>query len=264
MERPIDIGSTSQDRRTDDSLSPGYRIYGARLALWWERIWFCLWPALCVVATFLIVSLFSLLPTLNGWLHLLILIGFGLAFAYAIGWLIPGLRRPSRKEAIRRLEQVNALEHRPLTRIEDKLATGNTDPEAAALWELYRRRTASELGKLRIGAPHPNIVAKDPFALRAILALLLMVALSSAGRMRRSDSARGDAILSGFDFGEGVTVTLSLRRRPTPHARRCSWNIGPGRRHGGSTTQAAPAEISIFPPAASCWRSFRACRKRRR
>jgi len=144
-------------------------------------------------------------------MHLVILIGFGLALAYAIGWLLPGLRRPGRSEAIRRLEQVNELEHRPLTRLEDRLATGNTDREAAALWELYRRRTLSQLGRLRIGAPHPNVVAKDPYALRAILGLLLIVALivgwkDAPERIERSLTPS----LSGFNFGEEVTVTLSI------------------------------------------------------
>jgi uncharacterized protein (TIGR02302 family) len=232
-----------------NAASHGFRIYGARLAIWWERVWFCLWPALCVVAAFLIVSLLGLLPDLNGWLHLVILIGFGLAFAYAIGWLVPGLRRPSRREAIRRLEQVNQLEHRPLTRIEDPLATGNVDREAAALWELYRRRTASQLGNLRIGAPHPNIVAKDPFALRAVLGLLLVVALvvgwkDAPERLHRAVSPS----LSGFDFGSDVTVTLSV----TPPA---YTDVAPlflehrPASETGADTAAAPAAISI--PAGS-------------
>src|SRR6185295_17099379 len=87
----------------------------------------------------------------------------------------------------------------------------NTDPEAAALWEFYRRRTKSELGNLRIGAPHPNIVAKDPFALRAILALLLIVALIVGWKDAPERITRSFVpTLSGFDFGEGVTVTLSI------------------------------------------------------
>ena len=247
----IDSPKPQSSTHAAEAVSHGFRVYGARLAIWWERMWFCVWPALCVIAAFLIVSLLGLLPDLNGWLHLVILIGFGLALAYAIGWLVPGLRRPSRGEAIRRLEQVNALEHRPLTRIEDRLATGNHDREAAALWELYRRRTASQLGKLRIGAPHPNIVAKDPFALRAILGLLLVVALvvgwkDAPERLERAVKPS----LSGFNFGDEVTVTLSI----TPPAytdvaplfleHRPSSDAG-----AGSTDQAAPATISI--PAGS-------------
>lgn len=227
-------------------MSPGYRIYGARLALWWERVWFCLWPALCVAATFLIISLFSLLPALNGWLHLLVLIGFGLAFAYAIGWLIPGLRRPSRHEAIRRLEQVNELEHRPLTRIEDRLATGNTDPEAAALWDFYRRRTKSEIGNLRIGAPHPNIVAKDPFALRAILGLLLIVALIVGWKDAPERIARSFVpTLSGFDFGDGVTVTLSITPPAYTNVAPLFLEKRPSVDETEGTAQAAATEIHI-------------------
>ena len=205
-----------------------------------------MWPALCVVATFLIISLFSLLPALNGWLHLLILIGFGLAFAYAVGWLIPGLRRPSRHEAIRRLEQVNELEHRPLTRIEDRLATSNTDPEAAALWDFYRRRTKSEIGNLRIGAPHPNIVAKDPFALRAILGLLLIVALIVGWKDAPERIARSFVpTLSGFDFGDGVTVTLSITPPAYTNVAPLFLEKRPSVDETEGTAQAAATEIHI-------------------
>jgi uncharacterized protein (TIGR02302 family) len=220
----------------------------ARLAIWWERLWFCLWPLLCVVAAFLIVALWGLLPELNGWVHLGILILFGLALAYAIGWLLPALRRPSRGDAIRRLERVNELEHRPLTRLEDGLAAGSTDPEASALWEFYRRRTYAALGSLRIGAPHPNIVAKDPFALRAILGLLLIVAIA-VGWQDAPDRLRQAFLpsLTGFQFGDTVTVTLSV----TPPA---YTNVAPLFLESRPSSEAAaaetaPAEIRI--PAGS-------------
>jgi uncharacterized protein (TIGR02302 family) len=201
---------------------------------------------LCVIAAFLIVSLLGLLPDLNGWLHLIVLIGFGLALAYAIGWLLPGLRRPSRTEAIRRLEQVNELEHRPLTRLEDQLATGNVDREAAALWDLYRRRTQSQLGNLRIGAPHPNVVAKDPFALRAILGLLLVVAIivgwrDAPERLERSLTPS----LSGFSFGDGVTVTMSITPPAYTNVAPLFLEHNPASEPGAAEGATPPAAISV-------------------
>jgi uncharacterized protein (TIGR02302 family) len=141
---------------------------------------------------------------------------------------------------------VNDLEHRPLTRIEDKLATSNTDPEAAALWDFYRRRTRSELGNLRIGAPHPNIVAKDPFALRAILALLLIVALIVGWKDAPERITRSFVpTLSGFDFGEGVTVTLSITPPAYTNVAPLFLEKRPMADTTESTAQAAPAEIHI-------------------
>jgi len=119
----------------------------------------------------------DLLPELNGLAHSAILLAFAIGFVLLL-WL--GLRRfalPSQSAARRRIEIVNALAHRPLATLEDELAGGRSDPAALALWELHRRRLAERLGRLRIGLPHIGLAARDPFALRGLVVLLLALTL---------------------------------------------------------------------------------------
>ena len=52
----------------------------ARLALFWERLWPRLVPALCVAAVFIAVVFFDLLPSLATWLHIVALALFALTF----------------------------------------------------------------------------------------------------------------------------------------------------------------------------------------
>jgi uncharacterized protein (TIGR02302 family) len=157
--------------------TPGGRLLLARLALLWERAWPQLLPAAALAGLFLALALFDLLPELDAWLHTALLAGFALAFLYL---LIRGLRRigpPDALAARRRLEVASGLAHRPLAALDDKLAGGQSDPAAAGLWELHRRRLRAELGRLRVGLPRPGLARRDPLALRGLVVLLLFVAV---------------------------------------------------------------------------------------
>ncbi len=190
---------------------PGLRIWLARWAILWERLWPSLWPASLVIGLFLILALFDLLPALPGWLHLALLIGFAVAFAYAIGRFWPALAFPGRMAGIRRLERVNSLDHRPLTGLADSLATAATDPEATALWEFNRRRLARMLGRLRIGLPRGGLVERDPVALRALVGLVLAVALVAGWNDAPERLARAlMPNLNSFAASGPVTLTVSI------------------------------------------------------
>lgn len=159
-------------------LSLLHRLWLARLAIGWERIWQAVWPALTLAGLFIALALSDLLPDLNGYLHSAVLAAFAVAFL-ALLWLgFRGLALPDPAAARRRIELVNALPHRPLATLEDELAGGRSDPAAAALWELHRRRLASRLGRLRVGLPRGSLAARDPYALRGIVVLLLAVTLA--------------------------------------------------------------------------------------
>ncbi|MGH6962559.1 MAG: DUF4175 family protein, partial [Dongiaceae bacterium] len=114
---------------------PRFRIWLARWAILWERFWPSFWPTFVVVGLFLIAALFDLFSLLPGWLHLALLVGFAVAFAYAFGRIWPALRFPGFMEGLRRIERVNELVHRPLTGLADDLATSAGDPAASRLWE---------------------------------------------------------------------------------------------------------------------------------
>ena len=83
-------------------------------------------------------------------------------------------KRPTREKSLARIEQVSALEHRPLTAYNDTISHEAASPETAALWQAHRDRAAQSLDKLKSGPARPRVDRYDPFALRALLVLMLV------------------------------------------------------------------------------------------
>lgn len=159
----------------------GRRLLLARAALLWERAWPALWPAAGVVGAFLVLALFDLPARLPGALHALLL---ALMMGLLAGGLYLGLRKfrlPDRDAARRRIETASGLPHRPLATLEDRLAGGASDPDTAALWQAHRARMAAAAKRLRVGVPAAGLLRRDPYALRAVLGLLLLIAAVDAG-----------------------------------------------------------------------------------
>jgi uncharacterized protein (TIGR02302 family) len=167
-----------------------------------ERLWPRLWLPIGVAGTFVLVSLLGLWPLLGRNAHLALLWVFAIVF---VASLVPVLRvsLPRREEALRRLEERSGVPHRPATALEDNPA-GETSPAARSLWQAYRRRMAEAVEKLKPGTPRPRTDRLDPFALRALLGLLLIVAVAATwGQMR-------ERVATAFDLGASKTVA-SLR-----------------------------------------------------
>jgi len=158
---------------------PGLRgkLALARLSLAWEALWPALWPATGISGLFIVLALFDILPALPGWLHAVILF----AFVVALGWAVVGAVRrfiwPALQDGRRRIEQASGLAHRPLTAVDDALAAGGASAAGAALWKLHQQRMAESARQLRVGVPEPGLARRDPLALRAGLAVLLVVAV---------------------------------------------------------------------------------------
>lgn len=150
----------------------------ARAALLWERLWLALWPLMTTLGLFAAVALLDVLPYLPGWLHFVVLAGFVTALGAASALLVRRLTMPRRAEARHRLEQDSGLDHRPLSSLEEKLVTPSDDPEAKALWKAHQARLKDRLEQLRVRWPHPGLAAADPLALRALVALGLVVGVA--------------------------------------------------------------------------------------
>jgi len=157
------------------------RISLSRLALFWEHTWPALWPVAGILCLFLVFALLDLLPGLPGWLHAVILAGFGSALIWALWRMLGSLRLPDSAAAQRRLERINNLPHRPFDAIDDEIATPESDPETQRLWQLHRERMAQRLKGLRVGWPHPALIRRDRFAARVVLVPLLAVVAIGAG-----------------------------------------------------------------------------------
>ncbi|WP_334150277.1 TIGR02302 family protein [Hyphomicrobium sp.] len=149
------------------------KIWRARMAVVLEQVWLKLWLVIAVVAVFLLVSYAGLWPRLPLPLHVVVLGLFGLALAVALASFLR-VAWPSREDAIRRIERVSGVPHRPATSYEDTLSAPSSDPATQAIWQAHRARMAALLGKLRSGKPRPRTDRFDPFAIRAALLLGLV------------------------------------------------------------------------------------------
>jgi uncharacterized protein (TIGR02302 family) len=201
------------DRSSDPDAPFLTRLRLARAALLWERVWPACWPVLAVLASFLILGLFDLLPLLPGLFHAALLLGSGAAIVVALAVITRRIVLPDRIAARRRLEEASGLEHRPLQALADRPSTA-LDPQAAQLWQAHRRRMAAATRRLRIGLPAAGLAGIDPLGLRALLAMLLLIG----------------AIDAGVDWRERLVRALTP---PFP---------------GGSPALAASLDIWITPP----------------
>jgi uncharacterized protein (TIGR02302 family) len=156
------------------------RLILSRAALAWERLWPAVWPMICVAGFFLVIALFDLPSFLPPIAHTAVLAGFALGFAGAAIWGLRSLVWPDALAARRRIEVNSGLAHRPLAALADQPSVP-LDPGAALLWEAHRRRMTTAVRRLRIGWPAAGLARRDPWGLRAILAILLVVGVIDAG-----------------------------------------------------------------------------------
>ena len=152
----------------------------ARLVLWWEALWPALWWPLGTVIVFLILSLlgiWDLLPVAAR------PYGVGLAALALLASLIPLVRisPPTRQQALARIDRDSAAPHRPAAALADSLAGAPSDPGTLALWEAHRQRAAAAIDSLRVAPPRPGMAARDPFAVRGGLIVVLAAAAFAAG-----------------------------------------------------------------------------------
>lgn len=174
----------SEPTRNSDAVSRlklTQALQRAKYAIAWERSWPHLARFLSIAGLFLVASWAGL------WLALPFIaraIGLGLFVVAALGALYPlaRFRWPSREEALGRLDRGSGVRHRPATALTDTLAT--EDPMARALWQVQRERTLASIQRIRAGLPSPRLPIHDPWALRALVAVMMVAAYVAAGDER--------------------------------------------------------------------------------
>ena len=175
----------------------GWRLIVALGALLWERIWPNLWPALALALIYVSLSLFDIWAVTPSWFHLALLVIFALGIVGALVHGIWQIALPLRDQAKRRLEHESGLRHRPLTTIDDRLSGGTGDAASRALWTEHHRRTRESLNRLHVGWPRAGLArGADPWGLRVVIALLVVVAFAAA----RDDAPRRLALAFLPDF----------------------------------------------------------------
>ena len=88
------------------------------------------------------------------------------------------LRLPNPYDIDRRLERENALPHAPITAQDDRLPEGTGDRFSQALWHEHQRRMAQSVEGVHGASARTGIPARDPYALRAAAALLLVTSFA--------------------------------------------------------------------------------------
>ncbi|MCQ1853534.1 TIGR02302 family protein [Neorhizobium galegae] len=146
----------------------------ARIVLFFERILPLLLAPLGIAALFLSVAWFGIFRIAPDWVRWVLVGGFAFAFVYA---LLPlsRLRWPAVADADRLLEVRNNLPHQPVGVQDDQPAFETSF--SRALWKEHQIRMAERIAALDAGLPQPDIARHDRFALRAIPALVFVVAL---------------------------------------------------------------------------------------
>lgn len=214
------------DHRDPPAADPGSRLLSrlnrtlalACSALFWERLWPIAYRVLMVTGLFLALSWLGFWDLLPGWLRWIGVAAFAGALGYS-AWPALKLRWPTRAEGLARIEKAGGYSHHPLTTLEDELATDGGDPTAQALWQAHRARALKALDMLRAGWPHPQAFRRDPWGIRVVVAMLLVVgfAVSSGDRGARTVSAfvgndEPDVLIGRIDAW--VTPPAYTRRPP--------------------------------------------------
>ncbi len=202
------VNSDRQDPRRGAPAAVGWRLPLALGALLWERVWPNLWPAVAIALVYVSLSLVDLWAYTPGWLHLAAMIVFAVAVLAAAAYGLWRVALPHREQARRRLEDESGLQHRPLTAVEDTLMSGASDAASRALWAEHNRRARQSLNHLHIGWPRAGLARRaDPWGLRVIIALIVVVAFAAA----RDDAPRRLALALQPDFsglGSAASVTI--------------------------------------------------------
>ncbi len=166
-------------RRSDLTGPPGARLR-LPLSLSWagllaERLVRAFWPLWTLLAALAAAAMLGLQD------HLMFEVATGAGIAAILGavtLLVVGLARfrwPRRAEALARLDA--ALPGRPLQALGDTQAIGRGDPASEALWQAHRARMEEAARAARAPRPDLRIARLDPFGLRYIALLGLVVAL---------------------------------------------------------------------------------------
>ena len=152
----------------------------ARWVMTFERLWPAIVLALAILALFVAASWLGLWMLLPAALRVVGVALFALALG-AAGWFAWRALPITRSEVLRRLDRDSGQPHRPLSTAGDQLANASDDPVTAALWTLSRQRLDAVARTLRVAAPAPRLVDRDPYGLRAAAFLVLVAAAFVAG-----------------------------------------------------------------------------------
>lgn len=198
---PPDRPQAASDAPATAQLRLAQALQRARWAIGWERAWPLLARVASVAGLFLVVSWAGLWLVLSPIPRAIGLATFVVALVAAL-YPVIRFRWPTREEGLARLDRGSGVRHRPATALTDTLSS--QDPLSRALWLAQRERTLAALTRIRAGLPSPRLPLHDPWALRALVVVLLVATWFAAS------GERGARIMAAFDWN-GIVAPSTIR-----------------------------------------------------
>ncbi|MEQ9260798.1 MAG: TIGR02302 family protein [Roseovarius sp.] len=143
------------------------------------RAFWPFWTLLAASAAALMLGLQDVLPIEVVWVSV-VLVVLGMAAFAVLGFL--RFRWPRRQEALDRMD--SALPGRPLAALADHMAIGKGDAASESLWRAHQARMAARAATAGPVEPDLRLSRRDPFGLRYVALLGLVVALLFGSVMR--------------------------------------------------------------------------------
>ena len=169
------------------------------------------------------VLFFVFAPLIMGWhdfLPLELVWGYGIVSLMALMWTfyhgMRAMKWPSEAEAIARVDA--RLPGRPIAALNDVQAIGAGDMASEAIWNAHLVRMQQKTFEARAVEPDLCLTSKDPFGIRYIALLVMVLALlfGSIGRVGSvADVANGADFLATGPVWEGWIEPPSYTGKPT-------------------------------------------------
>jgi uncharacterized protein (TIGR02302 family) len=210
MDDPHAEPAAPKDRRTLERA--GFVTY---CSMAFERLWPLLLPILILATAFAALSWFGLFRSIPDTARWALAAVFSMLALVALYPLL-SLRLPKAQEVAERIEAANDLRHQPIAVQSDRPA-GRSDPVSDALWQEHQRRMAEKLAQVASDSPRPQVPRRDPFALRAIPALVVVVALGFS--LGQAGGSLGD-ILRGAPPPEKIPSRIDAWLTPPAYTGR--------------------------------------------
>jgi hypothetical protein len=178
------------------------------------RAFWPFWTLLALSAAALMLGLHDVAPVELVWVGL-VLAALGLLGFFA--WGLMRFRWPHRQEAVARMDA--ALPGRPLTALSDQQVIGAGDAASERLWRAHLDRMADRAAAAGPVEPNLRLSDRDPFGLRYVALLGLMVALLfgsvlRVGSVTQMAPGNGTALATGPTW-EGWVEPPSHTGRPS-------------------------------------------------
>ncbi len=159
-----------------------HKVLLAKAVLFWEELWPKISVLLAIIGMFIILSLFGFWSFVPSFIHWLGVLGFAIATLWAVVQIMRA-PVPKRKEALRQIDKASELPHRPASSFDDSLAevSGLSKKTASSLWITHKLRGLKLVERFKAGWPKASLERFDPFAMRALMMMLLLFGFAMHG-----------------------------------------------------------------------------------